>query len=169
MSFSCHVDMICSKIASQIFLLRMLHMKCSNRPLLIECFKKFILPHNNHAAPVWADLSVGDSEKLEKLQRRAIRILLNYPYRQPISISDYTEVGLFPLQARRNVALACWRFKLLNGLLPRELSPFRPIIPTGQHPTRHPRISIPNSPRITSRFLDKSPLIFASKLLNSTY
>ena len=167
LSFSSHVDSLCQQVASQVFLLRLVKQRCPNRDVLLSCYKKFILPLFNYAAPVFSALSCRDSDRLEKLQRRAIRIILGYDYWSPLSPQDYNLLKLCPLKARRNVAVACWGFKLFRGFIPGIISTLRPFYPPAERFTRHRRLVIPQTPRIPSRFLDSSPICFAVKILNS--
>ena len=83
-----HVDKVSKKVASQIFLLKRLSSYIRNPTILCNIYKAFIRPHFEYAIPAWSALNRGLTEKLEKLQRRALRIILHYPYNQPIISSD---------------------------------------------------------------------------------
>ena len=81
-------------------------------------------------------------------------------------IDNDADINLPPLQARRNVAAVCYGYKLCGGLLPRLLIPHKPIVLAHDHQTRWPRLLLPTVDYPTSRWLDRSPLVFATKLFN---
>ena len=114
---------------------------------------------------VFASLPLNLSARLEKLQRRAIRIILNLPYRHPLSDDHYQNLKISPLILRRNLASVCYGFKLYHELVPRALHPFCPVIPTVARPVRFPRVQIPGV-RVPSRMFDRSPVIHSTRLLN---
>ena len=156
-----------NRLPTKFFLLRSLKLECSNETILLECYKKFILPFFNHASPAWSAVSAGDSELMEKLQRRAIRVILNYGYRSPLIPADYDRLGLFPLRARRNVATACWGYKLLHNKIPGAICNFQPFIQPCRYTLIHRHLILSNAAFVPSRQFDSSPLSFAVKLLNS--
>ena len=99
-----HVDFI-RKIASQIFLLRQLRIKTTDQDILCGIYRSYIRPHFEYASPAWSALPGYLSEKLESLQRRAIRIILGHPYRQQVELHHYQSLGLSLLQSLRNPLL----------------------------------------------------------------
>ena len=112
-----------------------------------------------------ASLPLNLSARLEKLQRRAIRIILNLPYRHPLSDDHYQNLKISPLHLRRNLASVCYGFKLYHVLVPRALHPFCPVIPSAARPVRFPRVQIPGV-SVPSRNFDRSPVIYSTMLLN---
>ena len=103
-----HVDSICRKVAQSIFLLRRLSMKTKDRNLLREVYVRYIRPIFEYASPSWAALPATQSERLEKLQRRAIRIIVGVPYTEPVPQQLYDDLSLDLLHARRSFAAACY-------------------------------------------------------------
>ena len=135
---------------------------------LLKIYKSFIRPYFEYLAPVIAALNVGQVNRLEKPQRRAIRIIFKYAYHRSLTTLDYEVLGLTPLQHRRNFSLLCYGYKWVNDLLPRALidAPLHPIEGNARSNLRGRYIRMPNQPTIISRSLDRSPLNFAVKLLN---
>ena len=106
-------------------------------------------------------------ERLEKLQRRAIRIILGYPYHtQPLTVHDYLELNLDHLVVRRNFATACYGFKWLHNLLPRMLIRIKSKEKETETYLRRRVLVLPDVVYPTSRKYDRSPLIYLVKLLN---
>ncbi|MGI9459066.1 MAG: reverse transcriptase domain-containing protein, partial [Pirellulales bacterium] len=119
------VDDVSRKAASQIFLLKRLASVVQNQELLLRVYNCYIRPHFEYASPSWSALNLTQTERLERLQRRAMRIILGYDYTTPLTQHDYAALRLSPLQARRNFATACWAYKLFQGNLPRAVSEFK--------------------------------------------
>ena len=114
----------------------------------------------------WAPLTITDQNRLESLQRRAIRIILNLPYTSPICDIQYSITSILPLKHRRNFASTCYAFKLINGLLPMKQNKYVPDILHHPYPTRNNNLLIPGLSSITSRYIDRSPLVLCVKLTN---
>jgi hypothetical protein len=163
-----HIDSICRKASSEIFLLKRLSTICTNQDILTRTYKSFILPLFEYASPAWSTLSITDTNRLEALQRRAIRIILSQPYTRPLTEIDYSAASITPLQHRRNFATLCYGYKLLNRHLPPKLNKLIPITHRHHYAIRSSRLFIPPA-SVTPplRIFDRSPLCFAVKLLNS--
>ena len=84
-------------------------------------------------------------------------------------MNDHEQLYLAPLQQHQNLAAACYGHKLLHQNLPPALHHLKPEITNTAYATKHPIIRIPNIPHITSRTLDKSPIVFSIKLLQTVY
>ena len=169
LTYNAHVDAVCRKIGSQLFLLRQLRIKTKNRDILCAVYKKYIRPHFEYASPAWSALPGYLANKLESLQRRAIRTVLGLPYRLSLDDTHYAALGLSTLQSRRNLATSCFGYKLFSGFLPRIFSRLKPFVASRHFNTRQQdRLILPfvNLSR-TSRFFDRSPIMFSVKLLNS--
>ena len=75
LSRSNHIKDLCKKISSAIGALRRI------RPLIsqstaVQIYNALIQPHFDYCVPVWDRLSVYLCEKLQKLQNRAARVIL---------------------------------------------------------------------------------------------
>jgi hypothetical protein len=166
LSFTPHIDTICRKTASEIFLLKRLSLTCRNSTILKRTYKSFILPIFEYASPAWAGLLISDKNRLERLQRRAIRIILGLDYTHPLTSDHYSAAAIQTLQHRRHFASLCYGYKLANVLLPAKLKRLQPTYTEHHYPTRNPSLTIPKIPIRSLRALDRSPLCVAIRLLN---
>ena len=79
MSWECHIQNICKKIASALGAIRRIrHLIPFN--ILINVYDSLVQPHFNYCSVVWGNCGSGLSEKLQKLQNRAARILMHASY-----------------------------------------------------------------------------------------
>ena len=161
-----HVTGITAVAARDIFLLKRLAYHVRDVNLLINIFKRHIRPKLEYGCPIWNGLTIHDEDFLEKLQRRAIRIILNLPYRQILFDDTYSRVNLDFLITRRNYATACYGYKLFQEKTPRTLHNMKPMVPRQLHPTRNPLLyTIPFLPTPSLSFR-RSPIQLATSLLN---
>ncbi|MGI9458385.1 MAG: reverse transcriptase family protein, partial [Pirellulales bacterium] len=168
LSLDHYVDSVARSAASQVFLLKRLSLITRNTDLLLRVYKCYIRPVFEHACPMWAALNVTQTERLEKLQRRAIRIIMGYNNTRPLIAEDYAHLHLPLLRNRRNIATACWSYKLLHGLLPRGLDAYRFELAAHNVNIRFPRLVMRQNPYLLpSRRLDRSPILYGLKLLNT--
>ena len=95
-----HVDSICSKSSRRLCLLRKLKHFHVSIDDLVTVYVSYIRPVLEYCAPVWhSGLTTALSDRIEKVQRRAVRIILGHNY---TSYTDAcSDLGLPSLQARR--------------------------------------------------------------------
>ncbi|KAK3090482.1 hypothetical protein FSP39_012209 [Pinctada imbricata] len=97
--WSKHVDYIISRVSKQISVLRKLKYQLS-RTFLSNIYTTFIRPTFEYACEVWDNLTVYDSDRLEKFQLEAGRIVTGLPsYSSRAAI--YFETGWETLKQRR--------------------------------------------------------------------
>ena len=101
LTWSNHVDLVMSRVSSQLGLLHRLKgiwPKLAIRTIYLTCIR----PKIEYASVAWSGLSVCDSDRLEKLQRRAARLITGLPCRSntPRAIL-LARAGLTSLQKRR--------------------------------------------------------------------
>ena len=119
LSWQPHIDSICNKANRLLgFLYRSLR-RCPNK--LKECaYKQMILPILEYCSPIWDPYQQKSIHKLEMIQHRAARFVLNQPWNRQHrdSISELLQNLKWPsLQARRKQARLIFLFKILNGLI----------------------------------------------------
>ena len=83
--FSTHVASICKKISKQIAVISRFRKLLSIQTKL-TLYKAYILPHFTHCSTVWMHCGKTASDKLEKLNKRALRLIFND------NVSTYTTV-----------------------------------------------------------------------------
>ena len=80
-----HVDALCSKVASRLYFLKLLKRSGLSADDLLCFYKSVIRSVLEYGSVVWHHhLTLAQSDKLEALQKRAVRIIL-YPLTLPLS------------------------------------------------------------------------------------
>ncbi|PJE77589.1 hypothetical protein CI610_03484 [invertebrate metagenome] len=122
--WSTHIDNICKKVSKQVSILRKLKYLL-NRQTLIKIYKSYILPLFEYCCEVWDGCSLGDADKLEKLNLEIARIITGLPsFASRLSL--YSESGLEPLATRRTRRKLQLFYKVTNHLTPNYLSTLLP-------------------------------------------
>ena len=83
--------------------------------MFLSLYKTLIRPHLEYCPQVWSPSYKKDIEELEKVQRRATKLvpeLHDVPYEERLKI-----LKLYPLQERRQRGDMILAFKMLNGML----------------------------------------------------
>ena len=124
LSWSEYIDSIVSSSYKKIGLLKKLKYKMG-RPNLSKLYTSFIRPTLEYASIVWDGCSVQDTEKLEKVQLTAARIVTGLPIFASKE-SLYFETGWETLKTRRYVAKMITMFKINTRNVPDYL---RDIVP----------------------------------------
>ena len=105
LTWSSHIDHLCSILASKISLLRQL-----SRYVSIEYQKMFyqgyILPVIDYGSLTWGSVAGTHIERLSKLQKRVARIILHAEFNTP-SDTMFRELGWFSVPNRINFKKSC--------------------------------------------------------------
>ena len=119
LSWRKHVDEICKKVSSAIGALKRVRPFIS-KETATQIYNALIMPHFDYCSPVWDCLSGYLSDKLQKLQNRAARIITKSPFDTSsdhlLSTLDWERLFL-----RRKKQKALMMFKSMNGLAPEYL------------------------------------------------
>ena len=97
-----------------------------NKEMFLVLYKTFIRPHLEYCPEVWSPHLCKDIEVLEKVQRRATKLVLelkDLPYEVRL-----TELKLFPLKERRVRGDMITTYKLLHGLLDVDTTRLVPLL-----------------------------------------
>ena len=81
----------------------------------LQIYQALILPQFDYCSPVWDELSVTLSDKLQKLQNRAARVITRSSYYTSASIL-LNRLNWDNLSTRRKKLKATLMFKLIKGL-----------------------------------------------------
>ena len=131
LSWCDHVDYVIKKANSRLYALRMLKKAGLSDKDLVTIYSSFIRSRIEYASPAWSTLTKGQSDLIESIQRRALRILL--PEMSYQDALNYT--GLKKLSTRRHNS--CEQFirklKLDNG----PINTLKDVVATRIHPTTH--------------------------------
>ena len=161
-----HVQYLASCVAKDIFLLRRLAGLVSDKQLLLNIYKAYIRPKLEYASPALVGVCLTDSDFLEAIQRKSMRVILGLPYRQTITDAHYSHLNLDKLCLRRIYASACYGYKLFNNLTPKALAIFRPQLKQSSYNLRRLNFFIPDLRRTpTSRYC-KAPVCRIIAILN---
>ena len=161
-----HALHLCSTIAKDIYLLRQMSHYITSADLLSKIYKIYIRPKMEYANVSWVGLNKTLSDRLEALQRREMRIILNIDYRENILQQHHVQLRIGSLVGRRLYGTACYAFKMLASLLPEALNQFCPTIKPSAYPIRNAQFSLPSSNFIQSRQHKRSPLSVMTSLMN---
>ena len=74
LSWGTHISEVRGKVAKAFAALRRLKPICP-QGILVSIYKSLILPHLDYCSVVWENIGAGLSQRLEKLQNRAARII----------------------------------------------------------------------------------------------
>lgn len=121
-----HIDMIAEKASKQIAVLRKLKFQVS-RGFLENIYLVFIRPLLEYSCEVWDNCSVTDSNRLEKIQLEAGRIVTGLTSFSSLS-SIYTETGWDKLSVRRERRKLSLFYNIFNGHAPSYLQDLLPVM-----------------------------------------
>ena len=76
-----HVDYICSKLSSNIYVLRNVAKHCS-KSILRMAYYGLIYPHISYGVALWGSCSTSSFQRIFRLQKKAIRVILNLKQRE---------------------------------------------------------------------------------------
>ena len=88
LTWSAHIENVCSSLSSKISLLRQLA-KYVSVNVLKKFYQGYILPLIDYGSITWSGTTTGNIERILKLQKRAARIILQTDYSTPSSEMFY--------------------------------------------------------------------------------
>ena len=166
LTWSPHIEKVCSAMSSKISLLRQLA-KYVSVDILKKFYQGYILPLIDYGSITWSGTSTANLERIHKLQKRAARIILHRDYSTPSS-DMFIELGWQPITKRLAFNKAVFTYKALNGHTPQYITEL--LKPVAQTRDRHLRSSSNGTlavPRSWSTVFDRSFAVSAPKLWNS--
>ena len=116
LSWTKHIEEISKKISSAIGALKRIRPFISENTAL-QIYQALILPHFDYCSLVWEELSVTLSDKLQKLQNRAARVITRSSYDTSASILP-NRLDWDNLSTRRKKLKATLMLKIIKGLSP---------------------------------------------------
>jgi hypothetical protein len=120
LSWNKHIENVVKKVTSGIGAMRRIR-DFVDRETLSSIYNALIRPHFDYCSEVWDTLGVGLSSRLQKLQNRAARIIMNLRYNTP-GIEAINALGWEPLETRRAKSKVKQMYKVLNDLAPSSLA-----------------------------------------------
>ena len=119
LSWSAQIDKITKKVNSGLSIIRKLRDIVDYNTLII-IYKSIIQPHFDYCSQVWGCLGKVLSDKLQRLQNRAFRIISREGY-ETRSKDILNKAGFFDLQTRREQQLPVVMYKIKHKMLPNYL------------------------------------------------
>ena len=120
LSWKSNTEIICKKITSGISALR--HLKeFIDRKTLVSVYNAIVRPYFDYCCEVWDVFGETQSKRLQKLQNRAARIIMNMSNDVHHSVV-LQALGWKTLEAERKKAKAKMMYKLLNNMGPQSLT-----------------------------------------------
>ena len=96
LSWGKHVEEICKEVSSAIGALKRVRPFIS-KETAIQIYNALIMPHFDYCSPVWDCLSGYLSDKLQKLQNRAARVITKSPFDASSRLGPYRGHFLYGL------------------------------------------------------------------------
>ena len=166
LTFTAHIDNLCSALSSKISLLRQLSAYVT-ADVLKKFYQGYILPLIDYGSIAGSETSSANIERIFKLQKRAARIILCADFNTSSSIM-FTELGWQPIHKRLKYNKAVFIYKALNGLTPEYItSLLRPVAETYDRRLRSSVNGTLAVPRSRTSLYDRSFSVSAPRLWNS--
>ena len=160
---SVHVEKLLKKFRSRLWALRHLKKSGMNTSDLLFVFTTVLRPILDFAAPTYHPLlSVGQSNDIEKLQKKALRVVYGpeIKYEEALAVANITS-----LQERRETLTM--NFAVSTEKNPRYQDGWFPKKPNQAYPIRKPRPYMETKP--STERMKKNPINYMRKMLNDAY
>ena len=120
LSWKGNTDEICKKVTAGISAIRRIRPFVAQDTLIL-IYNAIVPPYFDYCSEVWDVFGAAQSKRLQKLQNRAARIILNVSNDVEHNIALHA-LGWEPLQMERKKAKAKIMYKLLNKMGPKSLT-----------------------------------------------
>ena len=116
LTWDAHISSVSKKVSSGIGVIKKIKpfVPTSN---LLSVYQSIVEPYLDYCSVVWDDISDQLTDKLQKLQNRAARVITGADYRTPSSVL-LNKLGWSSLKEKRNKQKALMMFKIMNGMTP---------------------------------------------------
>lgn len=163
--WTAHIHYVLSKATPTLLLLRRLRSSLT-RPALSLLYKLYVRPRIEYASCAWPVLPAHLTEKLERFQRKAGKIILRQPlYEHSNHRELLADLGWETLHSRRLVCSAVLGHRLATGNAPSHLSQVRFPERLPSYPFRHTEHFLLPTPN--TLLFQNSPIYFAASVFNS--
>lgn len=134
LTWSMHIDKICASTRRKLGLLRH-KLKKSPSHVKLLAYNTLIRPRLEYACIVWDPFTKKDINKLEQIQRLAIRFIYNRYRRHDSPTSLMQTNNIMTLQSRRKITRLKFLYQLWNRKLALDPAPYLNLLP--HRPTRN--------------------------------
>ena len=116
LTWSIHIQFIVKKISSNMWLLSKLkeYLSLGHR---VQFYKTYIQLHIDYCSTVWGGTSHSNLNRIYRLQKRAVKIILDYEYNNGIACS-MDEVKILNIYERVFLRKAKFMFKISKSITP---------------------------------------------------
>jgi len=120
LNWKLHIDRVRKKSLACLASIRRAgaYLSCHTKKML---YQSFVLPHLDYCAVVWNSCGVGLSDRIERVQNFAMRMILRKPPRTSSNLLRET-LGWTSLKNRRHVAMLGQVHRCINGKAPSYLA-----------------------------------------------
>ena len=119
LSWKDHVEYVSSKVSSRLGLLSRIR-ACLTLEASKQVYTSFMQPLFDYADVAWGEISEGCCKELQRLQNRAVRIIL----RRKTSKNAFHLLNWLSLACRRKLHKCSLVFNCLNNLVPKYLTEY---------------------------------------------
>ena len=166
LSWTTHIDHLCSAISSKISLLRQLS-EYVDVDVQKRFYQGYILPLIDYGSITWGSASKPNIERVSKLQKRAARIILSVDFDTPSS-EMFQKLNWPSIENRIKYNKAVLTYRALNKQTPEYISKLlKPLSETHSLNLRSTENKSLHIPRAHSTIYDKSFTCSAPKLWNA--
>ena len=120
LTWDIHIEKLCGSVAQRITLLSLLS-KYLPRPSLVLYFTSYILPLFDYGCIIWGSTSTRNLDRLNKLLKRAARIILRADFYTPSSVL-FSTLNWLTVEQRIIYHKVIMVYKSLNNLSPDYIS-----------------------------------------------
>ena len=166
LTWTTHIDHLCSAISSKISRLKQLSTYVPTE-IQKKFYQGYILPLIDYGSVTWGSISLCNLERLSKLQKRAVRIILQADYNTP-SVDMFNELEWLSISQRIKYNKGVLTYKALHNLTPEYISKLlKPVSETHNRALRSSANGTLAIPRSGSSVFDRSFSYSAPRLWNS--
>ena len=123
LSWSSHIDHISKKISQRLGVLSRCR-KVITQDTALLLYNALVLPLFDYADVVWKTCNKTDLVRLERLQKRGARIILQSGIRERSTVDLFKELNWLPLSVRLDLHTCILMYKCTHGLTPQYLTDF---------------------------------------------
>ena len=131
---------------------------------LKQIYNALILPHLNYCSLVWGINFWTNLQRIEILQKRAARVILNLGFRDHV-YQRFDEIGIQTFHQLLHLKCMITIYKIKNGMYPQHLNSLLSWKPLGNHALR--RQELLEVPFARTVYKQNTFRIYASKLCNA--
>ena len=117
LTWGSHVNTVIKKVAANLSVLKKIK-PMLNRDNLVKVYNTTIRPYFDYCCLVWDSIDQTLTDKLQKIQNRAARIITSAPYSEVRTRDVFKKLNWKTLRVSRLYSKAVMMFKIVNGLAP---------------------------------------------------